>query len=101
MRIILASESKFRQRAMDLLGLAYETHPSALDEKSIRDTNPKRLTQKLAEAKAQKMASVFPDAIVISGDALVSKGDRILRSQEASKKPRNSCANYREVSSNS
>src|SRR5262249_62203733 len=77
MRIILASESKFRQRAMDLLGLRYETHPSALDEKSIRETNPKRLTQKLAEAKAQKMASVFPDAIIVSGDAVVSKADRI------------------------
>ena len=85
MRIILASESKFRQRAMDLLGLPYETHPSAFDEKSIRDRNPMRLTQKLAEAKAQKMASLFPDAIVVSGDAVVSKGDRIYekpRSQE-------------------
>jgi septum formation protein len=77
MKIVLASESPFRRRALDMLGLAYEICPSEIDEKAIRDSNPAILTEKLAEAKARKVASEYPDAVVISGDAVVSKGGRI------------------------
>lgn len=77
MKIVLASESQFRRRALDLLGLAYETCPSGIDEKAIRDDNPAELTRKLAEAKARKVASQCPDAVVVSGDAVVSKGATI------------------------
>jgi septum formation protein len=77
MKIVLASESPFRRRALDMLGLSYEICPSAIDEKAIRDSNPADLTQKLAEAKAWKVASEWPDALVVSGDAVVSKGGRI------------------------
>jgi septum formation protein len=77
MKVILASESQSRRRAMDILGIPYEVHPSEIDEKSIRDSNPSELTKKLAEAKAWKVASAFPDAVVVSGDALVAKNGRI------------------------
>jgi septum formation protein len=77
MKIVLASESPFRRRALDLLGLDYEISPSRIDEKAIRDGDPVRLTRKLAEAKAQKVASEHEDAVVISGDAVVSKGEKI------------------------
>jgi hypothetical protein len=36
---------------MDILGLTYEVHASAVDEESIRDSDPAVLPQKLAEAK--------------------------------------------------
>jgi len=62
---------------MDLLDLAYETCPSRIDEKSIRDSDPADLTRKLAEAKAWKVASEFPDAVIVSGDAVVAKNGRI------------------------
>jgi septum formation protein len=52
MRIVLASESQSRKRALDILGLTYEVRPSAIDEKSVRDSDPAALTKKLAEAKA-------------------------------------------------
>ena len=77
MKIVLASESQFRKRALDLLGLPYDIHPSRIDEKSVRDDNPSELTRKLAEAKARKVASECPDAVVLSGDAVVSKGEKI------------------------
>lgn len=77
MKIVLASESQFRRRAFDMIGLAYETCPSGIDEKTIRDNNPAELTRKLAEAKAWNVASQCPDAIVVSGDAVASKGGRI------------------------
>jgi septum formation protein len=83
MKIVLASESQFRKRALDMLGLAYETCPSGIDEKAIRDDNPAVLTRKLAEAKAEKVASEWQDAVVVSGDAVVAKGRRIYE------KPRN------------
>jgi 7-methyl-GTP pyrophosphatase len=78
MRIVLASESQSRKRALDILGLTYEVCPSAIDEKSIRDSDPAALTKKLAEAKAWKVASDIQDAVVVSGDAVVAKEGKIL-----------------------
>jgi septum formation protein len=78
MRIILASESEFRRRALDLLALDYEVRPSRIDEKAIRDEDPLKLTQKLADAKAWKIAEECPDAIIVSGDAVVSLRQKIL-----------------------
>jgi septum formation protein len=60
-----------------MLGLSYEIHPSGIDEKAIRDNDPSALTRKLAEAKARKVATECPDAVVVSGDAVVSKDGRI------------------------
>src|SRR5271155_1674732 len=85
MKIVLASESLSRRKAMDILGIPYEVHPSEIDEKSIRDSDPAALTKKLAEAKGWKVASVFEDAVVVSGDAVVAKNGRIFekpRSQD-------------------
>src|SRR5271163_1535513 len=83
MKIVLASSSPSRRRALDLLGLAYEVRPSSIDERAIRDPDPAALTRKLAEAKAWKVAAAFPEAIVISGDAVVAKDGEIFE------KPRN------------
>ena len=73
MKVVLASESQSRKRALDMLGLIYEVHPSTIDLKSIRDTDPAALTKKLTEAKARKVASAFDDAVVASGEAVVAK----------------------------
>ncbi len=77
MRLVLASESQSRRRALDILGLTYEVCPSAIDEKSIRDSDPAALTKKLAETKAWKVANQLQDAVVVSGDAVVTKNGRI------------------------
>ncbi|HUO17750.1 MAG TPA: Maf family nucleotide pyrophosphatase [Verrucomicrobiae bacterium] len=77
MRVVLASESVFRRRAMDLLGIPYETCPAGIDEKVIRDRDPAQLTIKLAEAKARHIAPRFPNAVIVAGDAVAAKGGRI------------------------
>jgi septum formation protein len=77
MRIVLASESPFRKRALDMLGLAYEVCPSGIDERAIRENDPARLTLKLAEAKARKVANEHRDAVVVSGDAVAAKDGKI------------------------
>jgi septum formation protein len=78
MRAVLASESQSRKRALDILGLTYEVRPSAIDEESIRDSDPAVLTKKLAEGKAWKVASDVQDAVVVSGDTVVAKDGNIL-----------------------
>lgn len=60
-----------------MLGLPYKICPSGVDEKAIRDSNSGKLTQKLAEAKAWKVADEYPEAVIVSGDAVVSKDGRI------------------------
>jgi septum formation protein len=77
MRIVLASESLSRRRALDLIGVNYEVRPSAVDEKAIRDSDPLALTRKLAEAKAYKVAEEIRDAVIVAGDAVVTKDGRI------------------------
>lgn len=59
MKIILASQSLIRKRALDLLGLTYETIPSNIDEKAIRDPNPLKMAQRLSEAKAYTVGCPF------------------------------------------
>jgi septum formation protein len=82
MRIVLASESESRRRALDILGVRYEVRPSEIDEKKIRDADPAALTRKLAEAKAWAVvngegARGGEAAVVVAGDAVVAKDGRI------------------------
>jgi septum formation protein len=83
MRVVLASESQFRRRALDMLGLAYETCLSGIDEKAIRADTPGDLTRKLAEVKAHEVAKRYPDAVIVAGDAVAAKGNKVYE------KPRN------------
>ena len=77
MRIILASESKFRKKALEILGLKYETQPSDLDEKSIRDSDPYKLAKKLSEAKAKDVGNKESGSIIIAGDLFIVFNDKI------------------------
>lgn len=77
MKIILASESPFRRRALQMIGVSHETHPSRIDEKMLRDDDPERLTLKLARAKAEQVAKQYPEAIIVAGDAVAVKGNTI------------------------
>jgi len=77
MKIILASQSPFRKRALDILGLKYETQPSYFDEKSIREENPSELAKKLAEAKSREIGEKETDALIIAGDLFVVFNNQI------------------------
>jgi len=77
LKIVLASGSQFRRRAMDMVGVRYETCPASIDEKTIRHDDPAQLTRQLAEAKAWKVAGECPDAVIVSGDAVAAKDGRI------------------------
>jgi septum formation protein len=78
MKIILASESPFRRRALDMLKLAYATLPASIDEKAIRHDEPVELTRMLAESKARTVASRCGSAaVIVAGDAVACKDRRI------------------------
>jgi MAF protein len=77
MKVVLASESASRRRAMDLIGIEYQVYPSAIDEKAIRTSDPAELTRRLAGAKAHKVAENFPQAVIVAGDAVVSRNGAI------------------------
>jgi len=76
--VILASTSPRRIEMMGWLKISFQPIPSTVDESKIRHKAPRKLTRLLAEAKAQSLASKYPDAIVIGSDAIVSFKDQIL-----------------------
>lgn len=71
MRIILASQSKARRKALDLLNLQYEVCPSNIDKKAITDANPETRAKRIAEAKASTVSSRYQNALLIAGDLFV------------------------------
>jgi septum formation protein len=77
MKIILASQSQIRKRALDLLGLTYETIPSNIDEKAIRDPDPLKMAQRLSEAKAYAIGEKH-QGVVIASDAFLVFHGRVL-----------------------
>ncbi len=76
-RIILASQSEIRRKALDILGLSYECIPANINEKAIRDPDPIKMALKISEAKAYEVASK-EQGIIIAGDAFVVFNGEIL-----------------------
>jgi septum formation protein len=66
--VILASQSKQRKEIMKALGIPFEIKPADIDEKVIRDENLTIRAEKIARAKAEKIAKENQDAIVIAAD---------------------------------
>ncbi|MFH1398684.1 MAG: Maf family protein [Candidatus Woesearchaeota archaeon] len=75
MKVILASQSQFRKKALDILGLKYEVRPAHIDEKAIRDKDFMVMCKRLAEEKAKVLDS--EDAIIVSGDLICVFNNRI------------------------
>jgi len=70
MKIILASQSVARRKALEILGLEYEVIPSNFDESSIKEDNPHERARKLAEAKARTVGEKH-NAIIVAADLFV------------------------------
>lgn len=76
-QIILASGSKQRKIMMDALGVPYIVIPADIDEKAIRDENLELRAEKIARAKAEKVAS-DNDGIIISADTFSACDGKVL-----------------------
>ncbi len=79
-RIILASTSRYRRQLLERLGLTFESLAPLVDEESLKDPRlpPLELARHLARAKAESIAELHPEAIVIGSDQLAVIDEQIL-----------------------
>jgi septum formation protein len=68
MKIILASSSPFRRELLERLRIPFAIMPPELDETPLPGESPHQLTERLAIAKARKIAGTERDALVIGSD---------------------------------
>lgn len=81
-KIILASGSKQRKAMMDALGIPYTVIPANINEKDIRDENLELRAEKIARAKAEKVAE-DQDGIIISADTFSACEGKVLEKPQS------------------
>ena len=66
--IELASTSRYRCQLLERLRLPFEVHAPQVDETPLPSETPRETALRLARAKAENVATQFPDAIIIGSD---------------------------------
>lgn len=89
MKIILGSQSKGRKKVLEEMGYKFEVMLSNIDEKSIRLSDPKKLTLAIARAKAEALKSkISESAILITSDTVVVWNGKIREKPQDKKEAR-------------
>ena len=87
-QVVLASASATRARLLRAAGVPFEQRPAAVDEASLKEALRAEgvaagdAAVALAELKAQRVASQFPDAIVLGADQILTCKDRWFNKSE-------------------
>jgi septum formation protein len=71
MKLILASASPRRKELLTRLDIPFETVAPDCDEEILPDETSEMTCQRLARKKAQQIAAVYPDDLVIGADTIV------------------------------
>lgn len=78
-KLILASASPRRLDLLSQIGIIPDqVLPADVDETILKNELPRALAMRLAQSKAEKIASENPDAFVLAADTVVAAGRRIL-----------------------
>ena len=83
-RLILASTSATRADMLTRAGVTFEAIPPKVDEDAIKaallaeGAKPRDIADALAEAKARKVSSKHPDALVLGSDQVLEFQDNLL-----------------------
>lgn len=78
-RLVLASASPRRLALLRQIGIEPDlVAPAEIDETPARDEQPRALAARLAEAKAETVSALHPDAYVLGADTVVACGRRSL-----------------------
>jgi septum formation protein len=85
-RLVLASGSRTRRSMLEAAGVTFEVIPADVDERGIQDRilsgDPEvpraRIAEALARAKAEKVSTDHPGALVIGSDQVLAFGSEIL-----------------------
>lgn len=76
--IILASQSPRRKELLKRMGVDFTAIPSSFDEQLDDNRTPTEVAEELGLGKARAVAKVYPGAIVIGSDTIVSIDGRQL-----------------------
>ncbi|QQS19742.1 septum formation protein Maf [Candidatus Saccharibacteria bacterium] len=74
-QIILASGSPRRKELMEKMGLNFVIIPSEFDEYLDESRSVEEIAMELGLGKARSVAAIYPEAIVIGCDTIVTVGD--------------------------
>lgn len=77
-RIILASTSPQRKNLLAGTGLLFEAVPSGYEEDMALPLPPTELAKHLSAGKAESIAPLYPDAIIIGADTFISFEGEVL-----------------------
>lgn len=78
MEIILASTSRYRQQLFQRLQLPFSCQPPEILESALPNELPSVMSERLAIAKAQAVATQHPSAMVIGSDQVASINGSIM-----------------------
>lgn len=79
MRIILASQSPRRRELLERMGLSqFDIIPAQGEERADPALAPAQLVEELSRQKAEEIAQIHPDALIIAADTVVSVDGRVL-----------------------
>jgi septum formation protein len=81
-RLILASQSPRRYDLLSQVNLDVEVIPSKANEDFIEDETPEEHVLRLAETKAVKIATLYPDRWVLGADTVVTVDHLVLGKPE-------------------
>lgn len=76
--LILASTSRYRAALLDRFGLAFAAQDPSVEESRQKGETPRARALRLAELKADAVATRFPNAVVIGGDQVPATSTTIL-----------------------
>jgi len=80
--LILASGSPRRKELLGLLNIPFEIKAADIDESSLENEDVATLVERLSKSKAEHIAKVHRDSLVIAADTLVSINGNILSKPE-------------------
>ncbi len=76
-RLILASQSRYKQELLGRLGIEFQTAPSEIKEQHWPGETPLEMASRLAEKKARAVAEKNPGMFVLGADQVVFIDDTI------------------------
>jgi MAF protein len=75
---VLGSTSPFRKELLGRLGIEFITSAPDTDESPLANESPQELVARLSLAKAQAVASIHPQALIIGSDQVAVLNGKIL-----------------------
>jgi len=76
--LILGSSSPFRKMLLERLLVPFEVANPGIDETPNQHETPVQLVERLAIEKAQAIAKIYPNGLIIGSDQIALHGDQVV-----------------------